>query len=96
VGGYLVSRLADIDLETIAEASLEEWGQQRTEAYIRSLNDTFQRIVMFPDIGKRAAFIRPGLMQLPCGRHTIFYMKAVSGIIIVRVLHERMDFSRHH
>jgi plasmid stabilization system protein ParE len=35
-------------------------------------------------------------MQLPCGRHTIFYMKAVSGIIIVRVLHERMDFSRHH
>jgi toxin ParE1/3/4 len=38
---------------------------------------------------------RAGYFQIESASHAIFYRKTDTGILIVRVLHERMDFKRH-
>ena len=49
----------------------------------------------FPDLGRDAGRIRPGYRQMETASHTVFYRRIADGILIVRVLHQRMDFERH-
>ena len=39
--------------------------------------------------------LRPGLQMIASGRHCIFFEQNDRQILVIRVLHERMDFSRH-
>lgn len=92
---YTLTGKADSDIQNIAETSIAQWGLHRAEAYILTLHDALQRLADFPDIGRNAHHIRPGYLQSESGSHTIFYRTAEDGIIIVRILHERMNFKRH-
>ncbi len=74
---------------------MKKWGFARSEIYIMGLHETFERLAEFPDMGRNVDHIRAGYMQMESGRHAIFYRKIESSILIVRVLHERMDFVRH-
>jgi plasmid stabilization system protein ParE len=44
---------------------------------------------------RRRDAIRPGLKSQKQGRHVIFYVHDGKGVLIVRVLHERMDHEHH-
>ena len=46
-------------------------------------------------MGRNADEIDPGYLHIESASHAIFYHKIETGIPIVRVLHERMDFTRH-
>ncbi len=59
------------------------------------LHRAFDRLAEFPDIGRHASNIHPGYWQMDFTSHAIFYRSIESGILIVRVLHARMDFARH-
>jgi toxin ParE1/3/4 len=39
--------------------------------------------------------LRPGLHMATCGRHCVFFEIDESRILVVRVLHDRMDYPRH-
>jgi toxin ParE1/3/4 len=95
VGSYVLSGKADADIEAIAEASLQRWGLARAEAYILKLHETFQTLADFPDIGRDASDIRPGYRTIETASHSIFYRPAGDGVMIVRVLHQHMDFRQH-
>jgi toxin ParE1/3/4 len=95
VGNYTLSREADADIESIAEASLRQWGLTSAEKYILGLHETFQMLVEFPDLGRDASHIRPGYRKIETASHSVFYRKIGADVLIVRVLHQRMDFGRH-
>jgi toxin ParE1/3/4 len=95
VGSYTLSGKADGDIENIAEASLQQWGLARAEQYILGLHETFQMLVEFPDLGRDASHIRPGYRKIETAGHSVFYRKTEDGILIVRVLHQSLDFERH-
>ena len=92
---YTLSGEADADIETIAETSWRQWGLARAEEYLLGLHQTFQMLAEFPDLGRDAGRIRPGYRQMETASHTVFYRRSGDGILIVRVLHQRMDFGRH-
>lgn len=92
---YTLFQKADDDILHIARASVQQWGLARAERYILSLHESFERLAEFPDVGRNANKISPGYLQMESASHTIFYRKIENGILIVRVLHERMDFTRH-
>jgi len=48
-----------------------------------------------PTIGRACPELRAGYYRYPSGSHVLFYRVTSEGIDIVRVLHERIDFSRH-
>jgi toxin ParE1/3/4 len=84
------------DVEQIARTSLQGWGLARAEADVLNLHDTFQRLAAFPDLGRDAGDIRPGLLRFESASHAIFYRVSDHGIIIIlRILHDRIEGRRH-
>jgi toxin ParE1/3/4 len=43
-----------------------------------------------PQLGRSCDEIRPGLRRLERGRHVLFYREDAAGILISRILHQRM------
>jgi toxin ParE1/3/4 len=95
VGSYILSGKADTDIETIAEASLRQWGLARAEKYILEIHQTFRMLAEFPDLGRDVGHIRLGYRKIETASHSIFYRKAEDSVLIVRILHQSMDFARH-
>lgn len=95
MGDYALSRTADADIQAIAEFSLQQWGFARTEQYILGLHETFRILAEFPDLGRDANDIRTGYRRIETASHSVFYRKTETGVLIVRVLHQHMDFRRH-
>ena len=92
---YVLSRKADGDVQAIAEFSLQTWGMEQAEEYILGLHATFQMLAEFPDLGRDAGDLRRGYRKIETASHVVFYRKTHSGVLIVRVLHQSMDFSRY-
>lgn len=47
-------------------------------------------------IGRRAEDVRAGYFRYPAGAHVLFYQcPAARPLVIVRILHQRMDLPRH-
>lgn len=95
MSNYILSRKADDDIVQIARLSVRHWGVQQAEQYVLSLHELFKRLADFPDLGRDASAIRPGALRMHSGSHVTFYRRIETGILIVRVLHERMDFQQH-
>jgi toxin ParE1/3/4 len=95
VGSYALSGEADADIENIAEVSLQQWGLVRAERYILELHDAFRRLADFPDLGRDASLVRFGYRKIEVAGHSVFYRRVEDSVLIVRVLHQRMDFERH-
>ena len=43
-----------------------------------------------PMLGRACDYICPGLRRMEHGRHVVFYREAAAGILISRILHQRM------
>ena len=46
-------------------------------------------------MGRDAGYIREGYFRMASASHMIFYRKSETGIFIVRILHQSMDFEPH-
>ncbi len=83
------------DLNDIWDYSVETWGYDQAEKYLRAMNRTFQMLSEKPDLGRLYDEVHRGIRVYPSGRHLVFYFATDDGIDVVRVLHERMDVSSH-
>ena len=92
---YALTGAADADLEQIAYHTTERWGLQQAEAYLLALHYAFENLVAFPDAGKAVHELRQGYYRYESGSHAVFYRKQAPGVLIVRVLHQRMEPRRH-
>jgi len=83
------------DLESIWDYTVETWGEEQAERYLRLINQSFHKIADNPGLGRPCDAIRKGYRRLGVGRHMVFYRAGDNGIDVVRILHERMDVNRH-
>jgi len=90
MAAYRLSRLAETDLMDIATYTLNKWGVNPTIRYIDALETCCQRLVDEPYLGRACDQIRPGLRRMEHGRHVVLYRIEVEGILICRILHQRM------
>ncbi len=84
------SQKAEADLLDIGLYTLSMWGSSQTLRYINEIEDACQRLADFPTSGRLCEHIRPGLRRTEQGRHVIFYRISENGILVSRILHERM------
>jgi len=70
--------------------TLRTWGPDQALRYLADLEGTCQTLANNPGCGRLCEHIRPGLRRLEQGRHVIFYRKDAQGILISRILHDRM------
>jgi toxin ParE1/3/4 len=95
MSSYALSGKAATDLLRLVRESVKQWGVARTDEYVLGLHAMFQRLAEFPHMGRDASAIRPGYLRIDYASHTIFYRNVEAGVLIMHVLHERMDFQRH-
>jgi toxin ParE1/3/4 len=83
------------DLDGIWLHSTQEWGRDRAEAYVRAIDKAFAFLASNPGIARDAGAIRPRLLKYSVGSHVIFCRVSDGTLIVVRILHQKMDFVRH-
>jgi toxin ParE1/3/4 len=75
----------DIDAYT-----LHAWGEDQTIRYIDGLETCCQQLADNPELGRPCDHIRPGLRRMEHARHVVFYRIEAGGIVVSRILHQRM------
>lgn len=83
------------DLTRIYQYSLKEFGQAKATQYLSSIDEAFQKINRDIGIGTDYGHISPELLAYPVASHIIFFKRANHNLIVIRVLHQAMDFTRH-
>ena len=83
------------DIDDIWERSFERHGAAQAETYIRGVERAMQTIAEDPRRGRPCDEIRSGYRKFAVGSHMLFFRVADGAIVIVRILHQRMDFERH-
>jgi toxin ParE1/3/4 len=95
VPSYRLTEAAAADVESIARHSVQHWGFERAEAYVLALHRTFDMLAGLPDAGRDVGGLRAGYLRFEHERHSIFYQKTGTGILVVRVLHQRLRPGKH-
>ena len=90
-----LSAAAAKDIEAILDQSVAEFGLLRTEKYYESLKRCLELLSENPGMGTTADNVRPGYRRFSHESHVVFYRLFEGGILVVRVLHARMDVGRH-
>ncbi len=80
------------DIEEIWGYSFERFGFEKAEAYLRELQRAAETVAEDPRRGLACDNIRSGYRKFPVGSHIVFFRASESRIVIVRILHQRMDF----
>jgi len=95
MGNYSLSKKADFDLEKIYEYGILNFGLKRAKLYIMGLHERFENLANSPRFGRCAYQIAPELRRFEYKSHVIFYIPIDTGIFIVRILGDNMDFKQH-
>jgi len=94
---YDITRRAREDLFSIWEYTVERWSEEQADKYYGELVAGMGKVAATPlKIGKPYDEILPGLRAYHVRKHMVFYIIQDNGrALIVRVLHERMEYSYH-
>lgn len=95
MAAFRFSQRAEADLLKIGTYALRRWGEDQVVRYLDDLEACCQMLADNPALGRPSDEIRPGLRRMECGRHVVFYRQESGGILVSRILHERMLPERH-
>ena len=91
------SRKAVEDLTSIWRYTVAAWSEKQADDYYNKLISACNLLLSKSTVtSKQYDEIIPDLYGLHCGHHIIFYVFRPQGdVLIVRILHERLDFKMH-
>ena len=94
---FELTKEAAEDLFKIWEYTVDTWSEQQADKYYAQLTLSFKKIAEKPSkAGSSYEEIYPGLKGKHVGKHVVFFLpRKDKPTLIVRILHERMDFKRH-
>ncbi|HXM20999.1 MAG TPA: type II toxin-antitoxin system RelE/ParE family toxin [Terriglobales bacterium] len=87
---FRFSRRAEADLLSIGDYTLHKWGKAQAARYIGELEVCCQTLADNPALGRLCDHVRPGLRRHEHGTHVVFYRQERGGILVSRILHQRM------
>ena len=92
MSSFKLTQKAKSDLKSIASYTQRKWGKEQRNTYICQFDETFHKLAAKPKIGTSCDFIKNDYLKFPCVSHIIYYYQvSQSEILIVRILHKRMD-----
>ena len=79
----------------IADYTIETFGIEQARRYREELEACFRNLAENPRTGRSAERLAPGLRRFEHRSHAVFHAQDEDRVLIVRVLHVRMDAPRH-
>ncbi len=95
MGVYKLSCKTEIDLAAMYEFGIYKFGLSQAQKYFIGMHKAFEVLAKNKDLGRDASEFIDHLKRFPYKAHTIFYLQTASGIFIIRVLSQRMDYERN-
>ncbi len=92
---FRLSRRAETDLLEIGSYTFRRRGAEQAGRYLNELEGHCRMLADSPQLGRNSDEIRPGLRCLEHGRHVVFYRVEAKGVLVVRILHQRMLPTKH-
>jgi toxin ParE1/3/4 len=92
---YRFSESALIDLENIWAYTCKQWSIKQADKYVQLIFTELEFLTNNPNVGKDYGHIRSGYLGFKISAHICFYQINIDEnfILIVRILHQRMDIS---
>ena len=90
-----LSRRAQSDLDEIRDYSVGRFGAARAIAYLDAIEGAFRQLLAYPDIGSARGGADDQVRSYPAEEHRIYYEHDAERVLVLRVLHKRMDAGRH-
>ncbi|MDP2223735.1 type II toxin-antitoxin system RelE/ParE family toxin [Nitrosomonas sp.] len=95
MGKFHLTNRAVTDLSEIADFTIQTFGVEQARFYRDGLNNCFEILAENPQLGRSAAELASNLKRFEYQSHIVFYISKDASILIVRILHQRMDLKRH-
>lgn len=92
---YRLTPAAQRDLSSIWDYTADRWDVRQAELYIDDIRAAVERIAEDPRRGRHCDDVRSGYRRYAVGSHLLFYITHPEGVDIIRILHQRMDPTRH-
>lgn len=86
---------AHSDLSAIWDVTEDRGDGAQADTYVHELYAAAERVTDTPERGVRVEHIRPGYRRYGIGSHLLFFTILEGEVTIVRILHQRMDPTRH-
>ena len=86
---------ADKDISEIYEYTILNLGLNQAKKNIKDLYSKISMIVNENIQGRKVDIIKKGLRRVEVGSHIVFYQAENELVLIVRVLHNSIDISKH-
>ena len=90
-----LTEVARADLKSIRRYSTRTWGHDRTSRYMGAIRETLKGLIRGTVLTRSRDDLRSGLQMAISGRHRIFFEVDRARVLVIRVLHDRMDYGRH-
>ena len=81
-----------MDLTEIGAFTEKRWGRAKRDSYLASIDRCFFQIADNPHLGLLREKLGPAIHALPAQKHVIFYRLEEGSALIIRVLHQSMDY----
>jgi len=95
MSSYRLSLLAEEDLFKIISLTIESWGNEQAKVYAQSIESALLKLAQYPNFGRERNEVYSGARSFPVEKHIVFYQVSENGIEVARILHQRMDLSKH-
>ena len=91
---FIISTLANRDIESIADYLAENRGFERSDRFIKGMTDRLTQLAQFPNMGRRRDEIFPGIRSLLYEKYLIFYTVSDEVVEISRVTNGHQDLNQ--
>ena len=90
-----LSRQAERDIESILQYTYETYGEGQRQIYAAALDRALATITGNPGLGHRRPDLSDRHRAFTVEQHVVVYTVSGQRINVARILHGRMDFTRH-
>lgn len=92
---YRLTPAAQRDLSEIWDFTEDRWDAGQALKYITEIRAAIERVAADPGRGRACDEIREGYRRYGIESHLVFYVETVDSVDVTRILHQRMDPTRH-
>lgn len=82
------------DLEGIWRHTAQAWNSEQADQYLDQIDQRLALLAENPTLGVDYAHVEKGVRRYQVGRHGVFYRIDGMALVVIRVLHDRMDARR--
>jgi len=93
---YRLSEDAEHDLAEMYRRGFWQFGEQQADKFYHQLFDSLELLAAFPQSGRTAEDIHPGLRRVEFNPYVIFYLPRDYGVYVLRLLKQRQIVKAAH